>query len=67
MNLPIELNVDYMQVDLHITHVSITDIFEDLLYIMCTIYAETGEVYPGVCYWYDGENKNIPFDWRPSK
>ena len=64
--LPIELNVDYMQSDLHIVHVSITNIFEDMLYIMCSIHTESGSVYPGVCYWYTGTNKDIPFEWSPA-
>ena len=59
----IELNVDYMQSDLHIVHVRITNIFEESLYLMCDIQTESGEVYNGICYWYDGENKNIPFEF----
>lgn len=57
----IEITTDFMQADLHIVKVIPTEIFRDMLYVMCTICAEDGAVYDGVCYWYDGANKNIPF------
>ena len=57
----IEITTDYMQADLHIVKVIPTEIFRDMLYVMCSIFTEEGTQYDGVCYWYDGENKNIPF------
>ena len=58
--LPLEIDTDYIQADLHVNHVTVTNIFEDMLYLMCTIHTDNG-TYTGVCYWYAGENKNIPF------
>jgi hypothetical protein len=59
--LPMEFETDYMQSDLHIVKVVITNIFVELQYVMCDLITESGELYQGCCYWYDGVNKNIPF------
>ena len=57
----IEITTDYMQADLHIVKVVPTEIFPELQYAMFTIYTEDEQSFEGVCYWYDGVNKNIPF------
>ena len=70
MELPIKVKTDYMAIDLHIEQVVINAIFEEEQYIMCDLYTKNEDNYTlvcsGACYWYAGENKNIPFDWSPA-
>ena len=70
MKLPITVKTDYMAIDLHIEQVVINSVFEDEEYIMCDLYTKNEDKYTlvcsGACYWYDGANKNIPFNWSPA-
>ncbi len=62
---PTTIETDYYQSDIRIISATPTEYFPDLEYVMCTLVSDTGNTYPGVCYWYKGVNKNIPFDWTP--
>ena len=70
MEFPITVKTDYMAIDLHIEQVIITQIFEQEQYIMCDLYTKQDDKYTkictGACYWYAGQNKNIPFNWSPA-
>ena len=47
----------------------ITDVRHDIDgdFVVCGIYTEEDVmVADGACYYYQGDKKNIPFDWTPS-
>ena len=60
-----EIAVNYIAIDTPITKVIVNNVYPDEQYIMCDLFSEDSLVCHNACYWYDGVNKNIPFNYMP--